>query len=384
MLQKAYLRFASNMSVLSKHMLAYYSSSRSWGGLEMNHIKNAHWMNDKGHHVIVFGVHGAPFVEAAREIGLTVVYIEPHRKYYDFSKGKALARLLAKHAVTHLIVRDNRDLSIAVIAKRYSKNKIHLSYFMEMQLGVQKKSFFHTLRYKYLDLWSCPLSWLKDQVLTMTHMPKDRITVIHSGVELKRFNVLPEMSFAREKLQLPQDAILVGLIGRFDVHKNQHVLINALSLIQNQNVHVCLIGESTRGESTNYEQNMYALIHELDLTTRVHIRPFTKDIETFYAAMDLIVMATQSETVGMVTIEAMACGKQIIATNTGGSPELLNFGQLGKLVEPSNPQALANEIEEFASGSWKIDHALLLNRAAEFDHLKVCETVEKNLCLLGI
>ena len=361
--------------------IAYLCGSRSWGGLEMNQFKNALWMKERGHRVVVFGLEGSPFITAAQESGLESDDIEQHRKYYDFSKGKALARLLAKNAVTHLIVRDNRDLSTAVIAKRFSSQKIHLSYFMEMQLGVKKKSIFHTLRYRNLDVWSCPLNWLKDQVLTMTYMPKNRIRVIHSGVELNRFKMLPDMSTAREKLRLPQDALLVGLIGRFDVHKGQHVLINALRLIQNKNVHVCLLGESTRGESTDYEQNMHTLIHDFNLTSRVHIRPFTNQIETFYAAMDLIVMATQSETVGMVTIEAMACGKQIIATNTGGSPELLNFGELGKLVEPSNPQALANEIEEFANGHWKIDPSQLLSRAADFDNQTVCTVVEQALNL---
>jgi glycosyltransferase involved in cell wall biosynthesis len=369
------------MPVNNSQLLAYLSGSMSWGGLEMNHVKNAYWMHQRGHEVVLIGLKDSPFLKAAIAYGLTVVSIERHRKYYDFRKAYQLAKILASIEVTHLILRDNRDLSTAVMAKRFSKRKIHLSYFMEMQLGVKKKSLFHTLRYRNIDLWSCPLEWLKTQVLTMTNMPKDRIVVVHSGVELSRFSHLPDKSKARQLLDLPSELPIVGLIGRFDPHKGQLLLIEALKLLQSTSVQLCLLGEPTREEGNDYEIQMYDSISRLGLADRVHIRPFREDIETFYSAMDLIVMATKAETVGMVTIEALASGKPVIATNTGGSPEILKFGQFGRLVKPSDPEELSLEIEAVMSGRCTLNPNDLVQRAADFDHNSVCERVEQVLKL---
>jgi glycosyltransferase involved in cell wall biosynthesis len=367
------------MSTQLKHKLAYLSGSLSWGGLEMNHLKNACWMHQRGHEVLIIGLKDSPFLQAAQTYGLTVITIDRHRKYYDFNKAYQLAKTLVSNDVTHLILRDNRDLSTAVLAKRFSKRKIHLSYFMEMQLGVKKKSLFHTLRYRNIDLWSCPLDWLKTQVLTMTNMPQDRIVVVHSGVELSRYTHLPDKSKARELLDLPSELPIVGLIGRFDPHKGQLVLIEALKLLESTSVQMCLLGEPTREEGSDYEIQMYDSISRLGLVDRVHIRPFRDDIETFYAAMDIIVMATKAETVGMVTIEALASGKPVIATNTGGSPEILKFGQFGRLVKPSNPEELALEIEAVMGGKYAFNNVELVQRAADFDHNSVCERVEQLL-----
>jgi glycosyltransferase involved in cell wall biosynthesis len=370
------------MAIQLKHKLAYLSGSMSWGGLEMNHVKNANWMHQRGHEVVLIGLKDSPFLKAAISYGLTVISIERHRKYYDVRKGYRLAKILASIDVTHLILRDNRDLSTAVLAKRFSKRTIHLSYFMEMQLGVKKKSLFHTLRYRNIDLWSCPLDWLKAQALTMTNMPKERIVVVYSGVELSRFFHLPEKSKARDQLALTTKHHMVGLIGRFDPHKGQLVLIEALKHLKDSSIHVCLLGESTREEGNTYELKMKDTIQRLGLTERVHIRPFREDIETFYAAMDLIVMATRSETVGMVTIEALACGIPVVASNSGGSPEILNFGQLGRLVPPSDPKELASAIESFFKLEWNVNKQQLVERAADFDHQKICIEVEKALKLV--
>jgi glycosyltransferase involved in cell wall biosynthesis len=361
------------------HKLAYLCSSDSWGGLEMNQLKNACWMQNRGHSVVAVTVQHTPFFEACKKNNLDVLCIERHRKYLDYGKAKQLAKLIQTHAITHLIVRDNRDISVAVLAKRMSKHKVHLSYFMEMQLGVRKTSLFHTLRYRYIDTWSCPLFWLKEQVETMTHMNKNRIIVIPSGVELEQFKQLPSQTNAREMLNLKSDHLVIGLIGRFDPHKGQMVLIEALNQLRDQPLEVCFLGEPTRGEGSSYLTQMNEAIARFELSDRIHFRPFRNDIETFYAAMDVIVMATNAETVGMVTIEALACGKPIIATNSGGSPEILEFGKLGKLVEPNNARSLANGIESFVSKQWMPVTDELEERAGFFNHHHVCERVEKAL-----
>lgn len=347
----------------------------------MNQLKNAKWMTERGHSVFLLCISSSPIEKAAKEFGIPIVNIECHKKYFDFKKGKILAQIIDENKITHLITRDTRDMSVAVIAKRNVKEKIHLSYFMEMQLGVKKKNIFHSIRFSYFDLWSCPLHWLQEQVESMTHFTKEKIVVIPSGIDLSIFKNVISVSEAREALNLPKGKIIFGLIGRFDRHKGQLLLLEALSKIDDSAFCVCLLGESTVGEGQEYFNNMNDLIKKNNLVDRAFIRPFRKDIATFFYAMDAFVMASKAETFGMVTIESLACGIPVLASNAGGSPEILGYGEFGLLFEPLNANSLAEKMKHFVEFPSEFSSELLKEEAKKYDNNGVCKMVEEKLGL---
>ncbi len=359
--------------------LAYLCSSMSWGGLEMNQLRNATWMRQRGHSVLLLCRENSPILLNAKDVGLPVQFIDAHKKYYDFKAGKILAEKINEQNITHLIVRDTRDMSLAAIAKRKSLGTIHLSYFMEMQLGVKKKNPFHTIRFSYFDLWSCPLNWLESQVKAMTHYDARKIKVIPSGIELEPFQSSITKKEAREILELPEGRQVFGLIGRFDPHKGQLLLLEAMKIISDPNCVVCLLGESTKEAGMEYLEKMNAFIRQNNLSERVYIRPFRKDITIFYKAIDAFIMASKAETFGMVTIESMAAGTTVIASNAGGSPEILGFGHLGLLFEPMNASSLAAQMTNFIENPFKFHPKSLSDEAQKYDHHKMCENVEKAL-----
>ncbi len=361
------------------HKLGYLCSSMSWGGLEMNQLRNALWMKERGHAVVFLGVKDSPVMKAAMSARLRTCEIVRHKKYYDFKSGKVLAKLLEREAISHLILRETRDLSVSVIAKRHCSNPIHLSYFMEMQLGVKKTHALHTLRYRYLDLWSCPLNWLANQVRTMTRFSHDKIVVIPSGLELAKATSALSKTEARLKMDLPLDKIIFGLAGRFDAQKGQLLLLQALAMTQNPNSVVCLLGEPTLGEGEEYSRQITEFIDSNNLNDRVFIRPFRSDVSTFFRAVDAFVMASKAETFGMVTIESMACGTPILASNAGGSPEILEFGKIGTLFTPMDSRALADAMSNFIENPERVSAQDLIQASQHYNHAKVCSAVESAL-----
>lgn len=362
-----------------KLSIGYICSSESWGGLEMNQVRNAQWMDGRGHKVVFFGIENSSVHKAVLECSLEFVAIPRHKKYYDQSAGKNLANLLRKHSISHLIVRATRDMSVSAIAKRKLRGELHLSYFMEMQLGVKKTNLLHTLRFKSFDLWSCPLNWLAEQVRTMTNFDSNKITVIPSGLDLSTFGRLKTKEEARKELELPQEPLIIGLIGRFDIQKGQLLLIEALSKAQNKEFKICFLGEPNKEDNSDYANQMEQMVKEKNLENRVFIRPFRKDVTTFYNAIDAFVMATKAETFGMVTIEAMSCGTPVIASNAGGSPEILNFGEFGYLFETLNSDSLAEKLDAFCEHPLKFSPEKLMAETIKYDHVLVCEQVEKEL-----
>jgi len=219
-------------------------------------------------------------------------------------------------------------------------------------------------------------------VRELTKFSPDKIYQIPSGLDLSPFKNLPEKSDARQTLGLPEDLQLFGLIGRFDPQKGQLTVLNAFyNFIQQTDTPVGLVflGEKTNNEADDYYDSIIQFIQDKELSDSVFILPFRKDIVTFYAAIDYFVMASLHETFGMVTIEAMACGKKILGSNTGGTPELLNQGELGKLFNPRSSEELTAILLEAITKDDFPSSSELKKEAEKYDYNKVCKLVEEAL-----
>lgn len=123
-------------------------------------------------------------------------------------------------------------------------------------------------------------------------------------------------------------------------------------------------------------------MQELNVEKFVHFRPFTEQTEIAFAALNVFIMASIGETYGMVTVEAMASGVPVIGTNSGGTPELLDFGKAGLLVPPKDPEALALAIEKLMSNKllWEEMRMAASQRAlAKYNYQLQCRLVEQLL-----
>ena len=363
--------------------IAYFCPSLSWGGLEMNQLRNAVWMKERGHKVIMIGLKDSRFLKEAECINIDVAFVNKHKKYYDFKNAINLKRIIKSKAITHLILRDPKDISLGVTTKRLMSNQLFLAYFMEMQLGVKKNDFIHTWRFKGLDLWSCPLHFLANQVEELTNFPASKTKVIPSALDLSKFDKLVDKNTARAKLNLPDDQIILGIIGRFDPFKGHKLLMDAyesLPLMLRNKLTLVFLGEKTIPDVDNFHDYLLGRIKEDIFNNNVFILPFRKDIETYFAAIDVFVMASKAETFGMVTIESMASGTPVIGSNAGGTPELLGNGSRGVLFETMNTESLANAIHRFVN-NYKYEEEYLKSYVQKYSHDRVCQQVEKYLKL---
>ncbi len=359
--------------------IAYICGTESWGGLEMNQAKNALWMIQKGHTILALGLENSSFHIFCKEHQIPFQQIEKHRKYYDFKAARKLREHLVKHNIEHLILRDVKDMSVSVAAKFWGKSNVKVHYFMEMQLGVSKKNLLHTIRFRLLDTWSCPLEWLKNQVLEKTFMPKDRVIFIPSALDLSPFVQPITKEEARKTLDLPLNQVIIGLAGRFDPQKGQLLLLEAINRLKKPQISILFLGEPTHNEGEEYNNQINQFIEAHNLREQVYIRPFRKDIVVFYKAIDVFVMASKAETVGMVTLESLASNTPVIGSNAGGTMELLQNGKLGYLFEPENSESLAHKISRFLKKEKKwLDHELEQS-IAKFDHQRVIQQIENHL-----
>lgn len=331
--------------------IACYCSSISWGGLEMNFVRYAQWLAERGHAVHVYCVDTSPIHQHIQQTQLAHTTVAHNRKYADVINAWKVSKHFRAFKAEVIWFRDTRDMSLLGLVKMLLGGQPKLIYQQAMQLGVDKKDIMHTWRFKRIDIWIATLDFLKQQVLQRTHFSEKKIHVIPLGVDASRLHKdLPSKADCRQQLQLPQDKLLVGVIGRIDPLKGQHIAINAIQLCD-ENVHLVIMGESTKHEGNEYEMELKKKVRSLGLEKRVHFRPYSSNVGPFYQSLDIFAMTSKGETFGTVTIEAMSFGLPVIGTNSSGTPELLAFGEAGFLFEPENALELSEHIKTWSASA---------------------------------
>lgn len=295
-------------------------------------------MQDAGFRTSLWCVDGSPLHQSAIDQGVEIELIKRHRKYLPLRAAVKLSKRLSRSHADVVWVRDTRDMSVSGWAKSFSARPFLLVYQQAMQLGISKRDWVHTVRFSKIDVWVAPLQYLAEQVKTHTRFPAERIHVIPLAVSVERFKQLPERQDARTSFGLPYSGVVMGMVGRLDRLKGQDFIIKRFIDLRDQGYtfSLLIVGEATRNEGEDYEKELHSLADNSKYSNDIYFIEHISDVERAYAAIDLFVMASEGETFGMVTIEAMAAGCTVIGTNRSGTPELLGYGTLGALYEPGD------------------------------------------------
>jgi glycosyltransferase involved in cell wall biosynthesis len=329
----------SNTPSLPK--IAFYCSSISWGGLEMNTLRYAHAFQTEGFQIRIYLVEGTTLFQHAVEQELPVVSIPRNKKYFDFKHARQVAKQFEKDNIDIIHFRDNRDLDFLGWVKFFSSRKIKLVYHQAMQLGVSKKDFLHSVRFKRINTWVSTLNYMQQQVLTHTCFPADNLYVIPLGTAIEADSILSKED-ARIALNLSNDSFIVGIVGRLDEKKGQLEVIRAIPSVKEskKNLHVVFIGDKTKNEADNYVQRLNEAIEQEQLQETVSFLPHQSNMQKWYGAFDLVIVPSWEETFGTVTIEAMASGVPVIGSNTAGTAEILENKDF--LFQANNPSSLSS------------------------------------------
>jgi len=183
---------------------------------------------------------------------------------------------------------------------------------------------------------------LRDELADTYHITrKDHITVVPYGLDLSPFAAMPRKNGGfRQAWDIPADALLVGIVGRFVPIKNHTLFLEAAAIIHHEipEVRFALVGDGELREAIE------AHIESLELHDVVTITGWQRDMPPIYADLDVLVISSNNEGTPFTLIEAMATGCPVVSTDVGGVADLLDNGRLGALVPPNNPQALADAI----------------------------------------
>jgi glycosyltransferase involved in cell wall biosynthesis len=177
--------------------------------------------------------------------------------------------------------------------------------------------------------------------------PSNRVDVVPNGVDRARFRP-HDRSAARRVLGIALDSAMVLYIGRIELQKGSLDLVRAFATLvkRSKPVSLVMVGD---GAALADCQNLAAELR-VDVTF-VGAKPHD-EIPRWIAACDVFALPSWSEGTPNVVLEALACGRRVVATRVGGTPDVITSDALGVLVPPGDPPALAVALEDALSRAY--------------------------------
>jgi D-inositol-3-phosphate glycosyltransferase len=361
--------------------IAFLITSTGWGGLEMNTLKLAKLLSEKEYQITLITQSNSSIYTQGKDIFASTILLQKKRKYFDFGAAKKIGTALKASAIETLFVFDNKDLDVVAWTKKLFYKQLFVLYQQHMQIGINKKDFLHSFRFNAIDIWISPLEYLKKEVTLRTKFPKEKIRVVPLCLDTTQFTTKKYTpSEALSKLHIQPKAPVIGIIGRIAEKKGQLFLVEALLNLKHKGtaIELLIFGSPTVNdpECETYYNRILETVKENKLEDSVHLVPYQKDVSLFYNSVDIFVLASHSETYGMVTIEAMLSELPILATHAGGTSEILDYGKLGALYEYENQNEFCEKLRHLLKNKNEVSE--MAGRAFEAASQKYRQEIEIN------
>ncbi|MEA3398682.1 MAG: glycosyltransferase, partial [Patescibacteria group bacterium] len=312
------------------------------GGAQMSALNLADGLKNNGHDVTVGFGYGDFLPKELNKINIPFVNFKnlkrSHNPLANLFFIWEIKKYLDKNKYDVIHINSSNALAAALAAK-LSRTKLRTIFTHRgltlLDANYQKNKFLKLIYKFYFKFF---LRYIDEQIFVsqnnFDYALKNKIAkngfVIHNGLDPVNLKIYPKDA-AREKLllinnsafRIPHSAFALGSIGRLDYAKNYEFLINLFPEILRikPNAKFIIIGEGA--ERKNYK----AMIKRLNLQNKIILAGEIKNASQYIKAFDLFVLPSRYEGLSITLIEALFAGVPILASNVGGTPELLEHAK---------------------------------------------------------
>ncbi|WP_314828621.1 glycosyltransferase family 4 protein [Streptococcus cristatus] len=306
-------------------------------------------------------------VEALRQVGAQVSVLHYpilRRKYFN---PKGIVEYLKSYRcysqkIAQYVRENGIDLvhnnTTAVLEGIYLKRKVKLPLIWHVhEIIVKPKAisdFINFLMGRYADKIVTVSQAVASHVNQSPFIKEGQIQVIYNGVDNAVYHPM-QASAVREKFGIPEDALVIGMVGRVNAWKGQGDFLEAVTPIleHNPNAIAFLAGSAFAGEEWRVEE-LESKIAKSSVVSQIKRIDYYEHTTELYNMFDIFVLpSTNPDPLPTVVLEAMACGKPIVGYRHGGVCEMVAEGTNGLLASPGQAQKLSDAILELVSDSAK-------------------------------
>lgn len=262
----------------------------------------------------------------------------------DIKVEKALRKIIKKTKPDIVYAHSSKAGALARIADLGLKNKVIYNphgWAFNMQQSAKKKEMYkwvEKISAHFCDKIICISDAEKESALREKICKPSKLQVIYNGIDLEEIkNTSPK---TRKELHIPEDAFIVGMVGRLSKQKAPDVFVKAASLIKKKipNAYFLMVGD---GELRDQVEEM---IHNFDMDSSFLITGWVDKPTAYMKILNVGCLLSRWEGFGLVLPEYMACGVPIVATNVDAIPDIVEDGVNGILVKKDNYTSAAQAI----------------------------------------
>ncbi|MEJ2167014.1 MAG: glycosyltransferase family 4 protein [Desulfobacterales bacterium] len=316
---------------------------------------------------------GSPMHAKAAEAGVDV-YPIAMRGETDLIASLRIRNLIRENNFSIIHSHTSHAHTIAYLAS--AGTGVRRLVTRRVDFSIFRHSFLHLsgLKYRFLADDYVAISNRIKAVLVEDGMSERRIYVVHSGVDPQRFEPAAG-DHLRSEFDIRDNEKIVVNVAHLAGHKGQKYLIRAIPhvLAKLPDSRFFIVG---RGELMGELQTLAA---SLGLQRQLVFTGFRSDVGAFYKIADLYVMSSVEEGLGTAVLDAMACGRPVVATTAGGLPEIISDGETGRLVPPADALALAEGMIDMLTHPEMADAMAAAARTRVEQFFSIQTMVDKNI-----
>ena len=266
-------------------------------------------------------------INAILKLKRIIKKVKPDIAYLHSSKAGAVGRLALLF-----------DFKVKILYNAHG-------WYFNAQISDKKKKFFAIIEKI--------LAFKTDKIINISQSEYDsalkykiasykKMCVIENGIDFSKFKDADKYRLeTRKKLNINDDEIVIGVVGRLSEQKDPMTSIKAFNIIKKKykNSKFLFIG------SGELEKDVLEYAKENDIEKDIIITGWVRDVEKYIPALDIAILPSKWEGFGLAIIEYMACNKPIVASNIGGISNIVKDEKNGYLISPGNVQELNDKIE---------------------------------------
>jgi len=277
------------------------------------------------------------------EFGAVTIAFKVDRIYgiKGIRQGFQFADLLKKEQIDILMTYHfGSDIWGAIFGKRAGITRIISN---RRDAGFWRNGF-HILAYRWVNRWVSKIvvvsKAIKDIVIRDEKVRDIKIEVIHSGIDLKRFNGTTLSQNKLKELNLFQNGKVIMCIGNLRPVKGHKFLIEASKVVVDEfpDTRFLLVGQG------QLKDDLELMVDQFDLKNNFYLLGRRTDVPELLAETDVCVLPSLSEGLSNTLLEYMAAGKPIVATNAGGNPEVILDQVNGLIVNTGDSRDIADKL----------------------------------------
>jgi L-malate glycosyltransferase len=319
----------------------HVDTARTWRGGQNQVLLTVNGLRGMGHRAALVAHPGGELLRRAAE-GLELIPLAP-RTEMDLTAAWRFARVVKRLDPDIIHAHDPHGIAMASLALSLGAASTKGGHVPAL-VAARRVDFhlrgnsFSRWKHRQVDCFIAASEAIR-RMLVADGVPDEQTVTVHEGIDVEHVVAAPPVN-VHEAFWLPHDAPVVGNVAALVPHKGQRHLIEAAHLVVQElpDARFVILGE---GE---LREHLERQVRDYHLEKHVLLPGFRTDVIGCIKGFDLFVMSSVSEGLGTSLLDAMACARPIVATRTGGIPEIVEDGVNGLLVEPRDHHAMAAAI----------------------------------------